>query len=49
MLRKTKINIIGLSLLSNDIECSHFKGADLTVGLFWAFAVDRSPAGLAGN
>jgi len=29
MPRKTKINIIGLSLLSNDVDCRHFKGAPL--------------------
>jgi len=33
MPRKTKIDIIGLSLLRNDIDCRHFKGAALTVGL----------------
>ena len=33
MPRKTKIDIIGLSLLRNDVDCRHFKGAALTVGL----------------
>jgi len=33
MPRKTKIDIIGLSLLRNDVDCPHFKGAALTVGL----------------
>ena len=33
MARKTKIDIIGLSLLHNDVDCRHFKGAALTVGL----------------
>ena len=32
MQRKTKIDIIGLSLLSNDVDCRHFKGAALKVG-----------------
>ena len=27
MLRKTKIDIIGLSLLRNDVDCRHFKDA----------------------
>jgi len=53
MPRKTKFDIIGLSLLRNDVDCRHFKGAALTVGLpagpgrilgFWAFAVDRGRA-----
>jgi len=30
---KTKIDIIGLSLLRNDVDCHHFKAAALTVGL----------------
>ena len=54
MPRKTKIDIIGLSLLRNDVDCRHFKGAALTVGLrpgrilgFWDFAANRSPAGPA--
>jgi len=33
MPRKTKIDIIGLSLLRNDVDWRHFKGAALTVGL----------------
>jgi len=33
MPRKTKIDIIGLSLLCNDVDCRHFKDAALTVGL----------------
>jgi len=33
MLRKTKIDNIGLSLLRNDVNCPHFKDATLTVGL----------------
>ena len=33
MPRKSKIDIIGLSLLRNDVDCPHFKGAALTVGL----------------
>jgi len=54
MPRKTKIDIIGLSLLRNEVDCRHFKGAALTVGLpagtgrilgFSAFAADRSRAG----
>ena len=60
MPKKIKINIIGLSLLSNDVGrlSSLQRHAALTVGLpapsragtgrildFWAFAVDRSPAG----
>ena len=54
MPRKTKIDIIGLSQLRNDVDCRHFKGAALSVGLpagpgrilgFWAFAADRSLAG----
>jgi len=53
MPRKTEIDIIGLSLLRNDIDCRHFKGVALVVGLragtgrilgFSAFAADRSPA-----
>ena len=51
MPRKTKIDIIGLSLLLNDVDCRHFKGADLTVWRragtgrilgFSTFAADRS-------
>jgi len=30
---KTKIDIIGLSLLRNDVDCRHFKGATLAVRL----------------
>jgi len=33
MQRKTKIDMIGLSLLRNDVDCRHFKVAALTVGL----------------
>jgi len=33
MPRKTKIDIIGLSLLRNDVDCRHFKDAALMVGL----------------
>ena len=54
MQRKTKIDIIGLSLLSNDVDCRHFKDSDgrargragtgRILG-FWAFAADRSRAG----
>jgi len=28
MPRKSKIDIIGLSLLRNDVDCRHFKGAN---------------------
>ena len=33
MPKKTKINIIGLSLLHNDVNCRHFKDAALMVAL----------------
>ena len=33
MPRKTKIDIIGLSMLRNDVNCRHFKGDALMVGL----------------
>jgi len=55
---KSKIDIIGLSLLHNDVDCRHFKGGALIVGLpagpvrilgFWAFAANRSWPGRAGN
>jgi len=54
MPRRTKIDITGLSLLRNDVDCCHFKDAALTVGLpagpgrilgFLAFAANHSLAG----
>ena len=52
MPRKTKIDIIGLSLLRNDVDCRHFTGGPAPgrartgrILGFWAFAANRSRAG----